>query len=692
MIQSSLLRGVIAIALVITFNGAAIPVLARDKNAPAVGQATLPLNAITVSANKRPEAYGRVNASLTVRTAEELTAAGVTRVQDLEKVVPGLVIRMRGNRAYTSFSMRGASAPDFYNPAIQVYVDGIPQDPAYFTQALLDVERVEVLRGPQGTLYGKNAQGGIINVITRQPGKTATGRIGGRVANTRYGGDIRLSRPILEGAVSASLNLRRSGRDGEIDDIATGREAIDDSAAWTGSGKIHITPAGIPLGLTALWRHDSLDTREELYLLDRNVSKRRYNSAAQGGVNRMRRRVNTFALSARYDFGPAQLSSVTAFQDRDMFERLIQGFQTPEFQETLSQELRLNLALGDSWQGVAGLYAEHREFKRSTPAFSFGVAGFGPSENTVSSASLALFGEATYALTDTFDLTAGLRWSRQQSEIDYQRSNPIGLRIRDQDRFEEISPKIALGWQIMKQHRLFGILSRGFKPGGFNHAILLYERNPATALDYDSETSTNLEIGWRGGFWDDRVLASAAAYFVSTRDKQIYVGPAGFQYLRNAGHAESYGVELDARFSITDNLVVELGATFGRSKFTRARNPDTGESFNGKNLPYAPDTTLRAAADYLVPQDFLPGEVVVRLAGAYTGRAYFDEANALSQAGYGLLDASIDWELDNGASIRVFTDNITDQIYRTYSFKQQGNVFSSTGNGRRFGIALQFVF
>ena len=174
MIQSSLAHGVIAIALVITFNGAAIPVLAQDQNAPTVGQATLQLNAITVSANKRPETYGRVNASLTIRTAEELAAAGVTRVQDLEKVVPGLVIRMRGNRAYTSFSMRGASAPDFYNPAIQVYVDGIPQDPAYFTQALLDVERVEVLRGPQGTLYGKNAQGGIINVITRQPGKAAS--------------------------------------------------------------------------------------------------------------------------------------------------------------------------------------------------------------------------------------------------------------------------------------------------------------------------------------------------------------------------------------------------------------------------------------------------------------------------------------------------------------------------------------
>ncbi|MFD0388242.1 TonB-dependent receptor plug domain-containing protein [Tistrella bauzanensis] len=138
------------------------------------------LDALTVTAGKRDQALGQIDSSVTVRTAEELAEAGVTRLDDLDRVFPGLVIRARGNRAYTGVTIRGVTSPDFYNPAVQVYVDGVPQDAAAFAQELVNVERVELLRGPQGTLYGRNAHGGVINVITRMP----TNRLKGHASVT----------------------------------------------------------------------------------------------------------------------------------------------------------------------------------------------------------------------------------------------------------------------------------------------------------------------------------------------------------------------------------------------------------------------------------------------------------------------------------------------------------------------------
>ena len=188
------------------------------------------------------------------------------------------------------------------------------------------------------------------------------------------------------------------------------------------------------------------------------------------------------------------------------------------------------------------------------------------------------------------------------------------------------------------------------------------------------------------------MAAGVAAYGILTENKQLYTGPIGSQYLHNAGDTESYGVELDARIFATDNLTFDVGAALGRATFTNASNPDTGETFDGNDLPYAPNLTLNGAVDYLVPQTVVPGDLTLRLAGTYSSQTYFDEANTLSQDGYALFDTSLDLKLDNGAEVRLFVNNITDEIYRTYSYQSGGNTFSSVGRGRVFGVAGRIVF
>ncbi|MBF4333022.1 TonB-dependent receptor, partial [Vibrio anguillarum] len=123
---------------------------------------------MVVESSKQSTLLEQMDSSVLIKTGEELEQAGVDQVQDLEKVFPGLLIQTRGNRTYANTTIRGISSPDYYSPTISLYVDGVLQDSAFLTQPLVNVERVELLRGPQGTLYGGNAQGGIINIITKK--------------------------------------------------------------------------------------------------------------------------------------------------------------------------------------------------------------------------------------------------------------------------------------------------------------------------------------------------------------------------------------------------------------------------------------------------------------------------------------------------------------------------------------------
>lgn len=687
--EPSLRAAIIAGSMGLGLLTPALPVLAQETEQTTRQEAPIRLNAVEVTASKRPQRLDEVDGSVSVRTGEDLREAGVTTVEDLEKIIPGLIIRTRGNRAYSNVSLRGVTSPDFYNPAIQVYVDGVPQDVAYLTQELVDVERVEVLRGPQGTLYGRNAHGGVINVITRKPDNEIGGRVGATISTHDRDMDAGLSAPIAEDFLYGAVDVRRSEYLGQIDDVATGEDDIDGSRTLFGRAKLRLAPKDSPLDISLTAQRDGLESHEEHYLSEANLHDLEFNSATQAGQNEFKRNVNSFALSASYDFGPATVTSVTSYQDRDLPKRLIQGFDSPEFQDTFAQELRLGFELDEGISGVFGLYGQDTAFVRKTQAFGGSI---GPATNKIDIRSYAVFGEVTYGLTDNVDLTGGLRWSYEDAAIDFQRFAPLALSINDDDSFQDFSPKLALGWQVAEDHRVYILASRGFKPGGFNRALPFTVADPTVVVAYDPETSTNVELGWRGSFLDGRVEAGSAAYWISTKDKQIYVGPIRAQFLRNAGDAVSYGVELDSRVYATDDLTFDLGVTLGRSKFTDAEDPQTGADFDGNRLPYAPDYSVVAAAQYFLPQDVVPGDIGLRVAGTYYSRTYFDEANTLTQPGYLLLDASFDLVLDNGLSLSLFGQNLTDKIYRTYSYRQAGTVFSSIGRGRVVGVRGQFKF
>ncbi len=639
---------------------------------------------ILVTANKREQSLASIDSSVQIVTAQELKAAGVTKIAELEKVFPGLLIRSRGNRAYPGISVRGMSSPNFYSPTVQLYLDGVPQDMAFITQQLVNVERVELLRGPQGTLYGGNAYAGVINVVTQQPEQSAKVRIQATLANQKRLADLSVASARTDSGLYADVNLRWEEQPGRIEDTSSGRDNIDDSKNKAAQIRLGYAPESSPLSVQFSLGRDELESHEEVYVRESLLDEREYDSSTQGPEGYLDRQVNSYALTASYDFDQATLTSISAWQEREM-DRFLGGLNYPEQQESFSQELRLNFDT-DSTENLIGLWLENQEFTRRDPGYP---GYFGPSVNRVEKDNLALFGESRIQLSPQLDLTAGLRWEKSESSIDFQRSDTGAFSFSNDDGFTNVTPKLSLGWQHSAQHRFYISTSKGYKPGGFNHAV----SNAGDEVSFDPEESINVELGWRANLLDNRLQLNSVVYWVDTQDKQLYVGPLGMQVLRNVGDANSYGLELDARWQASDALMVKTALMLGRAELKDAVDPVTGVSYDGKRLPYSPDTQLQLMADYRIDQNWLPGDLSLNAGARYFSEIFFEESNTLSQKAYTLVDASLQLALHNGLEVRLFGDNLTDEIWRSSSFMfGPGDVRSTLGEGRVLGVSAAVSF
>ncbi|MFN7177863.1 MAG: TonB-dependent receptor plug domain-containing protein, partial [Thermaurantiacus sp.] len=196
-----------------------------------------------ITASKREQELGKADMSVTAVSGADLAAQGIATVEDLQKVFPGVSTGMRGNRVYSNVTVRGMSSPDYFNPTVQVYIDGVPQLPSVFAQPLGDVERVELLRGPQGTLYGANAYGGVINIITRRPDKNRyyiQGNISPNEPGTEAGGTI----AVIPGSLFLDFAANYSYFAGDIDNATSGKDNVNIAGEGGGRATLRYAPEG----------------------------------------------------------------------------------------------------------------------------------------------------------------------------------------------------------------------------------------------------------------------------------------------------------------------------------------------------------------------------------------------------------------------------------------------------------------
>jgi pesticin/yersiniabactin receptor len=664
---------------------------------------------VTISSGKRDQALSQIIGSAVVRDRQALEDAQVSTTQDLQRVLPGVQISQSASFLYPIISLRGvSSAQDFYNPALTVYVDGVPQLPIFAIQSLQDVEQVELLKGPQGTLYGKSAQGGVLNIIGQRPdnetrlhlGAGASSRGGYRTEGSASGA---LAPDLLYGSVAVS----RDNAPGALYNPLTSEDHQGGTRATLGTAKLRLAPTGAPWEAALNIGRECTHASQDAYVPWNNIGSRQayvMPTMPSALASFAQRRCSTSqTLSAHYDLGDWRLSATAAWQDADISRRYPIGpydSQQPENWRQNMQELRLATRSKDAtghsnraWDGVFGLYRQavhqQRHYVNALP--TYGLVGL-DTASTNDSRSLAGYGDVTWHATQALDLSAGIRHSHDKASSDF-----AGAALNaaySMDKFSGSGStdgsttlgKLGAAYQWTPALRSYATVSQGYKPGGFNLA-------PSSAYDaqpYGRERSTSIELGtrWQQGDWQ----LGAAVYQVDIQDTQLYRGnDLGYQTLRNVGDTRSRGLELDARWKLNAQWTLDAAVGLNKATFRRYEDPASCAACAGNDVPFAPHQLLSLG----ISGRFSTGWGVMRpvLSVRRTGAQYFDSANTLRQDGYTVVDLSVHWAISSHWQITAYAHNLTDKNYRVYGFSNAAvGTMAQVALPRTVGVMLAYDY
>lgn len=638
---------------------------------------------MVVSASKQSSYSASANnVSATTVSAAELKDAGVTSTDKLTRVLPGLNLGNNGSLLFPSISLRGiSSAQDFYSPAATVYVDGVPQLATYTVQQLSDVSSVEMLRGPQGTLYGKSAQGGIINIVTQQPDSTPRGYIEGGVASREgYHGKINLSGPIQDGLLYGSVTLLRQVDNGSMTNPATGNNNLGGSKANVGNIRLRLAPDGQPWETSLAVTEDCTRATQDTYLPFDQVKSRTLEIAPGSPDPKLKRCTHSQAMSGKYTADNWIFSWVGAWQQQN-YDRTFPNStliaDMPEHWNQDVQELRAaTYGGGRAVDMVFGLYRQNTREKLDL-TYSQGGSPMMKTQAHTSLETLAAYSDLTWHVDDRIDLGAGLRISHDKADTRY-RQQYYGMEGGDSNNVKDnqVLGQLSASYLLNDDWRVYTRVAQGYKPAGFNYS-------PAAgtqAVPYEAEKSINYEIGSR--YQRDEIQLQGALFHTHTRDMQLYSGPVGMQTLSNAGSADASGVEMMLKWQFVPGWSWDINGTYVRAEFT-----DSSKTYADKRVPFVPRYNTGTSLNGLI--DTAIGPIMPRIALNVVGPHYFDGDNALRQGAYSTTDLRLGWQATERVNIAGYVDNLFDTRYRTFGFMSAAGGYAQVNNGRTLGVDVR---
>lgn len=659
-------------------------VLAARHALPAI-QARGGADETIVSARKRDEKLVDVPLSATVIGGAELEQAGALSVRDAAARLPNTVFSEFSSRRLSFPFVRGVGS-GINDPAVITYVDDVPQFGFGGTNLpLVAVERIEFLRGPQGTLYGRSALGGLIHVHGRRPTAERFLDLGvgyGDYDLRDYSGSYSGS---LGGDFLGDFAVLNSAREGYTENDFTGNR-VDDRDAFFGRGRVLWNPSEESELDFSLFGERARDGGFVLSELDGlRANPHHINQDFEGLANRD---VLNPALVYRLLGDELDFTSVTSFERWDVFETSdfdfspIDGVQrrTKEDQRYLYQELRLGTAAEDHKRGefswLAGASGSTSQANRSAEnIFRPGGAGifFPPSsvgadfnDGQFDDDELALFGQLSVPLGASFAVEGGLRYDRRTSEVQRLHTfdpgtGPIVLgQDEASETFDELLPKASISWFAEAETLVYVSATKGFKAGGFNLTA------PAGSEQFDAETAWNYELGLRQSFDDERYTLGLTAFRIDWEDMQLsqFDATAG-GYVANVGQSTSEGLELEGRADMGEGL--DGYGSFGLlnteiDEFTDSFGTDT----SGNDLPFAPDSTWSLGLAYAGE---LPSGARWTFGGDYTrtGDFFYDAGNRAGDS-FGLTNFRLAAD-SKSYGVSVWVHNAFDEEYETVAFQ-----------------------
>lgn len=685
-----------SILLLTSFLGTAVP-----NDADSTVFKTVGLSEVTVVEFKKSKENLATN-SVSVVDSGFINRHELQSITELTAVVPNFYMPEYGSKQNTPVYIRGVGAKT-KGSAVGFYVDGIPHfENSSFDVDMSNIASVTVFRGPQGTLYGRNAIGGIINVTTVSP-LTYQGtqfKLGYGSHNdalfqfshyNKLGSKMGYS---VAGGYHYNDGFHRNMFTNKYADQlkdAYGRVAL----VWLLDNKWFLrvnsmldysNQGGYPYG-----KYNRLTGETE------PVNYNRYSS--------YRRLLSTSGLNIRYAGENVSFSSQTAFQyirdrqgiDQDFTSNDTYFVKNRLKQTMLSQEFMLKSNNSSRYQWLWGAFAMTQHINNTVETQYITKDNAFPTHYRIPVNALAIYHQSTIKLFSGFSFIAGLRWDYENSTLNYLREtyqlSTDGARtevknVNSSLHFNQITPKFALQYQDERNNNSYYFsVTRGYKAGGFNQT---FQKEEETS--FGPEYNWNYELGGKVHLLKDKLYAEAALYYIDWRQQQVnQTVPGVGNVIHNAGHSSSKGFELALNSSPLKNLSIALSYGYTYAKFIEYQKSAT-LSYSGNMLPMVPRNTLSCSASYaLYPSSTSFIDKIVLTAGLTgVGKIYWAEDNEVAQNFYALLNAKI--SITSG----IFTwecwgKNITDTHYNTYCFKSSAD-YAQVGKPAYFGTSLLVKF
>lgn len=687
---------------------------------------------IVVTANRREERLQEVPISVAAFGGELLKSAGAQNVQDLGNITPGLT--MSNQSAGVTPFIRGIGAVDNtlgQEAAVAVYVDGVYYPSVYASLfSFNNIQRIEVLKGPQGTLFGRNATGGLIQVITRDPTQRPTAE--GSISYGNY--DTVRAQAYVSGGITDQLAVdvavlksyqgkgygRNFTRNSEVG-FGGNDSAVRGKIIWTPTDRTTIKLAGdysltdhSDLGATKTFLPGAVST------LDGRGRPGGWWDVRGGAYESLRSEQYGGSLHINQEFGAVNFVSISALRrskvnqsfDNDATPAVaLDAYVDSQKVRTFTQEVQL---LSDPSSSIRWIIGGFYLRDRSAFAAPNGLGLFGSAvgtavliQNQIKTRSLAAYGEVTVPLTSKTDLTGGIRYTDDKREISGKTDvlstsvpgSPIVASIPSaQQTFKEGQPS----WRVVINHKFtrdimaYASYNRGFKSGNFNTVS-------ASDAPFKSERVDAYEIGLKSELFDRRLRFNIAAFHYDYSNLQLSVLQGFNLSTINAANSKINGVDVDGELAVTADFRIRFGGSYLDTKFESFPNAQCSSrspagittlftcNASGNRLTRSPKFTATASPSYGFDTDV--GRFNASATYAYNSGFYWEPDNRLKQSAYHLLSGQFGWtDTNQHLGLRLFAKNLLNEKYALWQVAFAFGDEYAAAPPRTYGAELNFKF
>ena len=623
----------------------------------------------------------------------------IGNIEDLSSQLPNIFIPEYGSRQTTPIIMRGIYSK-VKGTAVGYYVDGMPHfELSAFNTDMLDVKAIEVFRGPQGTLYGRNTIGGVINVYNYTPFDYQGTKVRLRYGNYNTVKAQASHYALLNEQFGFNLSGYYEHSDGYFKNITLGNNA-DKLNAGGGRVALHYKP-------TEKWMmrlSSSLDyLNQGGYAY--SVYKPEIDSLGDVSYNRpsgYKRLISGTGFTANYTSDKWSLNSQTSFQYIRDDQEVDQDFTANDTyfvtngirHNVISEEVTLKSEHENKFQWVVGTYI-FSQWGTQDQGTDYLTKGY--EQRSLYDTSLrgaALFAQGSYNLVGGLSATIGLRLDHEYNSMDYARTQlnhednstqPAGEPFVETLKFTELIPRFGLQYAFSKRNMVFGNITKGYKGGGFNATIPTDEDRT-----YDSEYNWNYEIGTKLASEDGSFSAEATFFYIDWKNQHVNQTVPGLgNVVSNAGHSNSKGVELSINYRPMTALTIQANYGYTYAKFLDYKKSETVD-YSGNIVPMVPRNTFALNANYNIREVGVLDAINISAGVNGVGKLYWLEDNAVCQHMYVLPSARI--ALKKGMfSLAFWGKNLSNTKYHSYYFVSSAK-YAQKGTPITVGTELTINF